>query len=509
MVIVLHYLPKVQEFLFGLRIERANDKLFKPNLKFFLIIWAIIFACWIPVFLASYPGVYCYDAPYQMAQITQFGQLNAHHPILHTLYLYGTMTLGNIIFGSYTAGMAIYSITQMLMLSAAFAFAIYYMTKLKVPVFINVLTIIYFALVPTNGILSVSATKDVLFAAIVLLLVLFIIDLVKDKEKFFGSFFLMTRFVVIVMLMMFMRNNGFYALLFFIPFFIWFGKKHWIKSVAICAICVAANFLYTGPLYSVANVQKGDIREAFSIPTQQIARAVKYNSDKLTDEELAIVGELFDTPNIGDRYYPRTADFTKGVFNTELFKSDMGKYLKVYFSIGFKSPGEYTNAFLTNSIGSWYPDMNYPDQTSYHPYLAWKNSEAPEFGDQVDKYILIERQSLIPFLDNIYGKIVGMKLQNNTPVISMVFSPGFGFWLLVLFTAICIYFKKYRYLLPIVILFGLWVTVILSPVALLRYSYPIMVCTPILIGLVFRLVRDKTKELEQPEKEQNNLSTEA
>lgn len=35
LVIVLHYLPKVQEFLFGLRIERTNSKLFKPNLKFF------------------------------------------------------------------------------------------------------------------------------------------------------------------------------------------------------------------------------------------------------------------------------------------------------------------------------------------------------------------------------------------------------------------------------------------------------------------------------------------
>ena len=80
----------------------------------------------------------------------------------------------------------------------------------------------------------------------------------------------------------------------------------------------------------------------------------------------------------------------------------------------------------------------------------------------------------------------------------MLFSPGFSFWCLIIFGAICIYYKKYRYLLPIVILFALWITIILSPVSLLRYSYPIMICIPILSGIVFTLSenhKDIRKEL--------------
>lgn len=102
--------------------------------------------------------------------------------------------------------------------------------------------------------------------------------MVRQKEKFYHSIFLMARFVIAICFMMFLRNNGFYMLLLLVPFFIWFSKKYWIKAVILCVICIAANFLYTGPLYSVANVQKGDTREALSIPIQQVARAVRDNN---------------------------------------------------------------------------------------------------------------------------------------------------------------------------------------------------------------------------------------
>ena len=500
-IILFHYLPKAQEFLLRLRIEKTSETFFRPNIKFFLIVWAIIMVCWLPTFLASYPGVYNYDAPWQIGQLMIDGRLNAHHPILHTLYLYGTVMLGNLVFGSYSAGLAIYSVTQMLMLSAVFAYACYYLTKLKAPVVITLLSIIYFALVPIHAIFSVSATKDVLFAAIVLLVVLFIIDMLRQKEKFYHSIFLMVRFVIAICFMMFLRNNGFYMLLLFVPFFIWFSKKYWIKAVILCVICIAANFLYTGPLYSVANVQKGDAREALSIPIQQVARAVRDNNGELTEEELSAVYELFDLEDVGQAYTPRISDPVKNYFDTEKLKSDMGKYVRMYFSIGFKKPQAYVDAFLSAYIGSWYPDMNYPDPLAYHPYIAWDNYKWSDYFDTEENgFLWIERQSLFPALDKIYSGFTANALHQKIPVISMLFSPGFSFWCLIIFSAICIYYKRYRYLLPIVILFALWITILLSPVSLLRYSYPVMICIPILTGTVFTLSenhKDIKKELDK------------
>ena len=104
--------------------------------KYFFLIWAIIFICWIPVFLASFPGIYGYDSLYDH-------QLFAHHPIIHTLYLYGTIMLGKILFDNYAYGMAIYSISQMLIMSAIFAYICRYLVKLRTPAIFQILAILF------------------------------------------------------------------------------------------------------------------------------------------------------------------------------------------------------------------------------------------------------------------------------------------------------------------------------------------------------------------------------
>lgn len=54
-----------------------------------IIAGAIILICWIPILLAGYPGFFAYDAGLvwlgQWSQVEE-GVLNAHHPVLHTLF---------------------------------------------------------------------------------------------------------------------------------------------------------------------------------------------------------------------------------------------------------------------------------------------------------------------------------------------------------------------------------------------------------------------------------------
>ncbi len=527
-VLLFSYLPSVHTRVYALRIQNTKKMWLQPNWRFFLVAWAVILLCWLPTYLAAFPGIYNYDAPYQLSQIFYNGKLNAHHPILHTLYLYSTFAIGKALFGTYAAGMAIYSLSQTLMLSAAFAYACYWVARIKAPMAMAVFAVLYFALLPIHAIFAVSATKDVLFAAIVLLVVLFLFDMVQNREYFYHNKFCMIRFVAAICLMMFLRNNGFYMLLLLIPFFIWCSRKHRAKAVLLCAICIAVNFLYTGPLYHIIGVEKGDFREALSVPIQQMARAVRDNSEQLTLEERNAVSELIDRDNVAEAYNQRTADTTKNYFNTDRFKHNLLHYAGIYLSIGKKAPATYLNAALSVSIGSWYSEMNYPDRRTSHPYIAWSNGTEKTFGislksnlilernrlfpalDTVaeqarqvypvvtvpllripeNKYIMIYRHSLFPALDRAYSTYstyteeVGHQM---FPVISMLFSPGFGCWILVIYGALCIYFKRWRYGLPLVLLIALWVTVLLSPVALLRYSYPLMVCCPILAATAFLL----------------------
>ena len=51
----------------------------------FLISFLVILACWLPVWLAYYPGLWNYD-PWQAEQVIT-GVYSKHHPLLHTLLL--------------------------------------------------------------------------------------------------------------------------------------------------------------------------------------------------------------------------------------------------------------------------------------------------------------------------------------------------------------------------------------------------------------------------------------
>ena len=60
-------------------------------------------------------------------------------------------------------------------------------------------------------------------------------------------------------------------------------------------------------------------------------------------------------------YTPRISDSTKGTFQTEKMKEDVIGFIKLWISVGIKAPITYIDAFMSNSIGFWYPDMQYPD----------------------------------------------------------------------------------------------------------------------------------------------------
>ncbi|MCL2513858.1 MAG: DUF6020 family protein, partial [Oscillospiraceae bacterium] len=96
-----------------------------------IFIWLGLLLCRIPVWLAVFPGFFCYDAN---MQLTQFRSgITAHHPPLHTFLLGGTVELVAKLTGSYNAGIAVYVFLQMAFICVCFAYAIITMRKWKIP----------------------------------------------------------------------------------------------------------------------------------------------------------------------------------------------------------------------------------------------------------------------------------------------------------------------------------------------------------------------------------------
>lgn len=465
-----------------------------PDYKLFLILWLIIFLCWIPTFLAAYPGVYRYDSIYQTSSFAVDGYLHGYHPIIHSLYLIGTLELGNSLLGSYESGLAIYSVSQMLVMSAIYAYACYYLAKRRSPLILQVISAIYFALVPFNAIMAVTATKDTIFSGFFLLTVLFTADLAENPKRFTASKFELSRYAIILFSMCIWRNNGIYILIVFLPILIVALRKYW-KSLLILSLSVMMAYAaYSGPFTAVLDVYAGNpVREALSVPMQQMARAALYNKEELTNEELKNIYDLVGEDHVR-QYNARIADPVKNGFNSQAFLESPAKYLKTYITVGIKCPEVYLDAFLNLSLGNWYPNMVYPDESSGHQYIEYEDwTQYYENDRYSEKQIIPARESKLPVLDQWLTTYSVDVTQQEVPVLSMLVSSGFMFFLIVAACAVIFYFKKYRRLLTILMLLGLWGTVMLGPIALFRYTYPLMVCTPFLLHYIWTCrLDDKT-----------------
>ena len=72
----------------------------KGTTREFFKYWVIIFVCWVPVFLAFYPGAFVYDATDEYVQVAT-RQFTTHHPLAHVLLLGGFVCAGNKFFNSF------------------------------------------------------------------------------------------------------------------------------------------------------------------------------------------------------------------------------------------------------------------------------------------------------------------------------------------------------------------------------------------------------------------------
>lgn len=450
-------------------------------------IYLVVIGIWGIAYLALFPGIYDYDSINQTLQFLVTGEINAHHPVIHSFLLSSFLKIGDAIFGSYEIGLGIYSLLQLLFLAYAAVSVSWYLYE-KQKKFLFVISLLFYIFFPLHYIMAVWATKDIIFSALFVLVSLSLLKML-DSESGFWQKKNLIYFVIITALMCMFRNNGIYALILVIPVAFFFYKKYRMRTILLIICSIAIYFSYQNILLPSLNVQPGDMREMMSVPCQQLAKVYVESPEVYTAEEKEILFELIPENNLMDyQYRPMIADATKNYFNSAVFKKDPVKYIRLYISIGIRSPRKYVEAFLTNSLGFWYPNKSYPDERMYHPYVEFNMADPDLFkGD----YIYLQRMSLFPQYEAILQKFILNTGWEKFPVISNLFVPGTYFLLLILVGTIILYKQNYRYLLILGLWLGLWITLLISPVALVRYAYPIIICLPLLGYLA--TINTKTK----------------
>lgn len=458
----------------------------RPFWQTWILFSAVILACWIPVFLAYYPSVFAYDAEGQLYQVLAH-DYSTHHPLLHTIFLGFFFQLGSNVLGSCSAGMAVHSVVQMIIMACSFGYALAFLHRKKIPAYLQIILCLFYALFPTNSILALSTTKDVLFSALVLLHTLCLYQLADPActpaARKDISFLLCT-----VLLLLF-RNNALYALLPGIPVICFLLYRHteknnrlWRRYLILTLLALLLTGAGSTTLKSALQAHSGSPREMLSIPLQQMARTRVTAEQSLSPEMRQALEQYLPEEWVLAAYNPYLADPVK---NRAVIHDDPAGLLKTWCRLGLEHPQIYLDAFLDNSVGYWFLEDRTHAQIyglgteSGFGYLSTDNRTMPAGFE-------IEEHSYLPGLRAAMERVVSDNVYQKIPVLRILFAPAFYWWLLCLYMAAAIYSRQYRLLIPAVFLVSYYLTLLFSPTVLIRYMYPLVVTVPVLCCLLRR-----------------------
>ena len=477
-VFIFYIMPHLHLCTGSGRISRYLDKI--GERKLFLLVWAFIFVSWIPAYLVLYPGVLSYDIRSQVS--SALGTItNNHHPVLHTWLIRFFMKLGEALFSEYEFGIGLLSLLQMLILSYALTRLVFLLKKKNVPILIVMLTALLSAIWFMNACLSVTMIKDSLYAAFLVLFACHFAEIATDPSEY--SLQKQNLFIlpVISFLMCAFRNNGIHIYIFcFAALFILRipqikKAKTYIALIVAVLLPVFMYKIYTGPVFDAFDIAQSEVREALSVPIQQLQRIAVMKADELTSEQTEQMEYYIDNlewmESPPSEYSPFIADPAKSCFYSEHYSSDPIAFWKFYLQIGEQFSKEYVVAFLSNTLGYWYP--GYYDFS----YVMYENFPPEMFVEPLERKSIWDSQ----ILKKYYESVCGSKFWRKTPVLRLFFVPGFTLWFLLYALALAwkkrgFFTKVLPLFLPLIAQYGI---MILSPMSSFRYSWPFCLLLPL------------------------------
>lgn len=344
------------------------------------ITFLVILALWIPAAIAFFPGNYSSDAPLQLRGFFNGHFLDDHWPIAHTLVLAACMDVGNWLFSNLSAGVFIYCLIQAVLLAFALSLSLQKFISWGSPVGLTIVAHLVIIANPYVQTYVMTTAKDAMFAGFFLLTLLCIIQAIRTPSCFTSVGYCIG-FFISALGMCLMRKQGLYILIVVLILLLFvhaMRRVRW-RLALLAVLIVCATVLFPTAVGSVYTIQKTDLLDQLSLPSQQIVATYMYDHDGLTEQDIDSIGQYYDLtaldagltstnpwtgmPGIGQYYNTDTgtgyleplADPAKGALKTDAVKQDMAGYLKLYLNLGSKHPYRYLTALLWDTAGYVYP----------------------------------------------------------------------------------------------------------------------------------------------------------
>lgn len=444
-------------------------------------VWAhalLLFLCWLPVLLAFYPGMLNYDFATEYTQHLE-GRYSNIHPLLHSALMNGIITLGEWM-ASRTWGVLLMSLLQMVCFSLALAYSCVFARRRGVPAWAVAVMMAFYALHPVFSVMSVSMTKDTLFAAAVLVFSLKTWEMIETPASFFANRRTCAFYVMLGVGSSLLRNNGVFALLLMFPALLITLRGFRRRVMRLYLFCGLGCAAVMGMLTLALHPESLPSFQLYSLPAQQLVRA--YNSGTMSEEDQAEIRSWY-LNDYGLVIHEHLADSAKGNLDQSLLQGNGGEFLALWARHAKTYAHEYLEAFLMLNVGSWYPDdlshsTIYPD-VSYNDkgYLQLQEYDGSEYG--------IETKSFLPAVRDFYERICRRNRYQRYPLLSPLFCTATPFWVLLLVCAKLFSRRRIRMLPALLGVLGLWLSYLFGPCTLPRYTLPLFCLAPVMLSLAF------------------------
>lgn len=319
-----------------------------------VVLTLVLVIMWLPYYLTFFPGIFGSD-PIESLRMGSAGYAwTNHHPILYTAY----MKLFAVLFGEMSGingAMGMMILVQQIILAGSFAYCISFMWKRGVSRWVLLAAFLFVSVNPVIGVFSVYATKDVLFSAAVLILVIKLFQLqeyMESDETVAGGYWI--QLCIVSLLVVFLRNNGSFIIVGTLVYLLVKYRKVWKQVATVFVIVAGLMILQKAVLFPMLQVREGSFAESLSIPLQQVGQAV-VDDGIMTSQERAYLDELLPLERMKEVYQAGYTDPIKfdEQFDDALLNEDKAQFFKVWIGMLPDNFGSYVKAYLLQTAGYW------------------------------------------------------------------------------------------------------------------------------------------------------------
>jgi hypothetical protein len=453
-----------------------------------LFVMGVLVLSRVPYLIVYWPGIVAFDTFRSYSHARGTVPWSTYDPVGHSLLIAVMQWLGTTLGWGDAGGVAIGSITVLLVSSAAFTFMLGRMAVWGVRSGIWAATLAWLVVLPVFGYYSVLLVKDVPFAIAMIVFLVCIGELSFGGPQTARKLWPWVAMTVAGIFVVTMRNNGIHVMALSLPLLLIPLRHQWKRILMVLAAIVVAYGIYVGPVYAMLNVQPGPKEESYSLPLQQLGLIARRHSADLSTADREFFTRTFagmPPEELATHYVPWLADPMKLQARKAWADHSTTEFLAGWAGIAASYPVTAIGATLANTVGYWDPEG-----PSYDGLRRWSANDVrrihldiPSGKPTTGLAAKIESSGIMP--TKTYRQGLHDDGYRAIPVLGLAMSPGPVCWLW-LIAALLVLRRRDRTALAVFIPAGeLLLSFLAGPVSGgQRYSLTLFMALPLAVAAV-------------------------